>query len=492
VQYIVSIPQPESHSYEVELIINECEHDTVLLKLPNWMPGYYQMMDYADDLENLKVKDENGNDLPVKQLNNNSWSLRGVGDLSFQVSYSIRTKRKFVACSYVDKDHAYLVPGNSFLYMDERIDKPVNVRVVLNPEWSKIATGLEPVPGKSNEFSAPDFDILYDCPILIGNLEELPSFEVNGIEHQFIGYKMGSFDRELLMDNLKGAVQASVDIIGDIPYEKYTFIGIGPGRGGIEHLNNTTVSFDGKQLNSPEGRDRMLSFLTHEYFHHYNVKRIRPFELGPFDYDRGSRTNLLWICEGLTVYYESRILKKAGLIDAEIFLSDISSQISTLEKDSGRFHQSLSQASFNTWEEGPFGSSGDGPDKSISVYNKGAVLAMLLDLEIRNAAENTRSLDDVLRTLYWNFYKKEDRGFTDAEFQQVCEQVAGVSLNELFEYVYTTKELDYSKYLAYAGLRIDRPVIDSHDETVQPQLRISRLEDPNNLQAAILNSWLGE
>jgi len=490
IQYLISFPQPESHCYELELRISHINQDTIHLKLPNWMPGYYQMMYYAKDLENFMAKDENGNSLPVDRINEHTWSISDIRNNSFFVTYTIRTRRKFVANSYVDKDHAYLVPGNTFLYLDGYLQTPVRVKIKKDPDWEGIATGLESVKGNTGEFFAAEFDILYDCPILIGDLEELPSFNVRGIEHRFIGYKLGNFDRVLFMDNLKRAVQAAVDIIGDVPYKQYTFIAIGPGFGGIEHLNNTTVSFDGKRLNSPEGMSGMLSFLTHEYFHHYNVKRIRPFELGPFDYENESRTNLLWLCEGITVYYETQILKRAGLIDSETFFSQLNNELNTLENDSGRYYQSLSQASYNTWEEGPFGDHGSGPDKSISVYNKGAIIGMLLDLEVRSVTGNNKSLDDVLKELYRKYYIEEKRGFTDAEFQQVCEQVAGSSLKDLFEYVYTTKEIDYAKYLDLAGLKIEFQFKGSVEKI--KSLKIIQEANPTLLQSALLSAWLGE
>ena len=453
------------------------------------MPGYYQMMEYSKDLENISARDKNGAQIPMERINDNSWRICGIRNKAFAVSYDIRTNRQFVANSYVDKDHAYLVPGNTFLYADGYLQVPVSLTLNINPEWD-IATGLDPIVGKSDEFVASDFDILYDCPILTGSLDELPSFRVKGIEHRFIGYKMGDFDRGLFMDKLEKVVQAAVHIMGDIPYKRYTFIGIGPGRGGIEHLNNTTVSFDGRGLDSPEAMDRMMSFLAHEYFHHYNVKRIRPYELGPFDYDNGSRTNLLWVCEGLTVYYEYLILKRAGLIDEETMLSYLAEDLNTYENDPGRFYQSLSQASYSTWEEGPFGTYGNGPDKSISVYTKGAIVGMLLDLEIRYASGNNQSLDDVMRSLYWKYYKGEKRGFTDAEFQFACEQAAGISLANLFEYVYTTKELDYTKHLNQVGLNLDKQVNASNEDT--QKLEIKRMAKPASLQSAILSTWLGE
>jgi predicted metalloprotease with PDZ domain len=488
-QYELSIPQPENHTYHLEFTISHWNQDTICLKMPNWMPGYYQMMEYYKDLENISAQDQHGAPLPVERMNDNTWRISGIGSRAFTVGYTIRTHRTFVANSYVDADHAYLVPGNTFLYVDGLLQVPVSVKMKIDPDW-EFATGLDPVIGKPEVFAASDFDLLYDCPILIGDLDELPAFKVKGINHRFIGYKMGQFDRELFMNNLKKVVEAAVDIMGEIPYQQYTFIGIGPGRGGIEHLNNTTVSFDGSGLDSPAGMNRMMGFLAHEYFHHYNVKRIRPYELGPFDYDHGSRTNLLWISEGFTVYYESLILKRAGLIDTETMLSQLAENLNEYENDPGRMYQSLSQASYNTWEEGPFGNFGTGPDRSISVYTKGAIVGMLLDFEIRYASGNHKSLDDVMRSLYWKYYIQEKRGFTDAEFQFACEQAAGISLANLFEYVYTTEELDYAKYLGQVGLRIDRQVNDSNDKA--QRLMIKRLANPTPLQSSLLSSWLGE
>jgi len=488
--YEVSILQPASHTYDVELKCSNWEQDTIHFKMPVWMPGYYQVMDYANSVENLLAKEDNGIRLPVEKTNDNTWVVSGVKNKSFSVKYTIRTKSQFVANSYVDSEHAYLIPENTFLYIEGHLDVPVSVAFLFHNEWKKIATGIDPVEGSPNEVTATNFDILYDCPVLIGNLRELPSFKVKGIEHRFLGYNIGDFDQILFMDNLKRTVEAAVDIIGDIPYKQYTFIGIGPGRGGIEHLNNTTLSFDGSGLNKPETMNKMMNFIAHEYFHNYNVKRIRPFELGPFDYDRENRTNLLWFSEGLTVYYEYLIVKRAGLADAGTFLSFFGGNLDAFENDPGRLYQSLQQASYNTWSDGPFGTKGGGPDKSISYYDKGPLVGLLLDFEIRNATQNKNSLDDVMRLLYRKYYKEGNRGFTEAELQSACEQVAGISLASIFEYIYTTKEIEYSRYLAYAGLKIGKQSSGSKGNA--KTFTLTRIENPTSLQAAILKSWLGE
>lgn len=487
--YKVSIPQPDSHRFHVELKYTNPPLDTIALKMPKWMPGYYQIMDYAKSVENISVKDQSGKEVSIKKLNDNTYKIP-ARKKSFVLTYDVVTTRQFVATSYVDRDHAYLVTAGSFFYPDGFINMPVTVEIK-NP-WTKSATGLEPVLGNPNQYTAENFDILYDCPILLGDLEALPSFSVKGIEHRFIGYKVGTFDKVSFMERLKKVTEAAVAIIGDIPYKQYTYIGIGPGRGGIEHLNNTTVSFDGTNLTDTAAMNRMMNFLAHEYFHHYNVKRIRPFELGPFDYDQGSRTNLLWLSEGLSVYYEYLIVKRAGLADERTLFANLEGNINAHENNEGRFHQSLKQSSYNTWKDGPFGTQGDEKGKAISYYDKGPIVGLLLDFAIRHSTQNKKSLDDVMRLLYWRYYKEKGRGITDAEVEQACEEVAGASLKEIFEYIYTTKELDYSKYLGYAGLSLE--VVPGTGANAQPsrKFRINHVGVPNPLQTSILKSWLGE
>lgn len=481
VHYTVSVPQPQKHYLHVELSCTGFTGDSIRFKMPQWMPGYYQIMHYSKAVENFS----SGKNSQYRQPNNYTWLVKNTQNKSLHISYDVKADKNFVANSYADSTHAYLVPAAVFLYINDQLHTPVVVSVKMNRGWDKIATGLETVAGKTTEFSAANFDILYDCPLLMGKLEALPSFTIKGIEHRFIGYQLGDFDKALFMRQLKKIVEASIAVIGDIPYKQYTFIGIGPGQGGIEHLNNTTVSFDGKGLNTPDGMNRTMNFLAHEYFHHYNVKRIRPLELGPFNYEKENRTNLLWVSEGLTVYYEYLAVKRAGLVGTETLLADFENSIHAYENDPGKTHQSLVQAGYETWSDGPFGKQGGTDDRSISYYDKGPIVALLLDFEIRHATQNKQSLDDVMRFLYWHYYKTAQRGFTDAEFQQACETIAGISLNALFEYVYTTREIDYNKYLNYAGLTLNIQANAGGKSTVS----IVKTAAADALQQAIFNDW---
>lgn len=452
--FTVSMENPAEHRFHVTLKCEGVSGENLNFKLPAWTPGYYQLLNFADNVENFSVTDENKNELPWEKSNRNTWQIKNKKSTSLVISYDVKTTRAFVATCYLDEERGYIMPAGVFMHLAGNIKQPSTITILPNT-WNKVATGLDSVAGKPFTYIAPDFDILYDSPILIGNLETLPAFSVQGITHRFIGYKLGDFDRAQLMSDLQKIVEASAKIIGDIPYTNYTFIAIGPGRGGIEHLNSTSFGFDGSALNTREGKIRMLSFLAHEYFHHYNVKRIRPVELGPFDYDKGSRTNLLWVSEGLSVYYEYLVLMRAGIITQEELLDLLRKNMMAFENKPGRLYQTLAQSSYETWSDGPFGRTNDDINKTISYYDKGPVVGMLLDFALRHETNNKKSLDDVMRSLYTEYYQKKKRGFTEDELRAVIERTAGKTLPEIFEYIYSVKALDYPKYFSYAGLTVD-------------------------------------
>lgn len=453
--YTVTMQNPAAHIFHVELVYKNLKPGAVTLKMPAWSPGYYQLLHYARNVHNFQSRTGGGDSLSWHKKDDNSWTVNNGNHKVVNISYDVKATTQFVAQSYLDEERGYLIPGSLFLYPGGNIKTPVKITVVPAAGWKNVATGLDSIAGAQPTFYAPDFDVLYDAPILTGNLEYLPYFKVKGINHRFVGYKLGEFDRAAFVSDLQKIVTSSADIIGDIPYKQYTFLAIGPGRGGIEHLNSTTISFDGSQLNDPAARVRILSFIAHEYFHHYNVKRIRPIELGPFDYDKGSRTKSLWISEGLTVYYEYLVLVRKGLMREEQFFKAIRNNLMNYENKPGRLFQSVAAASYDTWGDGPFGRTGDEVNKTISYYDKGPVLGLMLDLKIRQETGNKRSLDDVMRKLYYKYYKELQRGFTETELKAECEAVAGVPLTQFFEYIYTTKPVDYPAYFRFAGLQID-------------------------------------
>jgi predicted metalloprotease with PDZ domain len=437
---------PEWHFFHVNLSCKGIKKEFIDFKMPVWTPGYYQRLDYAKNLQQFKATDNAGKELRSEKIGDNIWRVYSKNADAINLSYDIKTERSFVATPYVDETRAYVLPAGVFLYIDKMIKHPVIVKIVPDAKWSRVATGLDSIAGKKFTYTAPDFDILYDSPFLVGNLEELFPFYIRGVKHRFIGYKLGDFDREQFIVDLKRIVDAAVNVIGHIPYKSYTFIAIGSGPGGIEHLNNTTFGFNGTNFKNRDNYIRTLHFLAHEYFHHYNVKRIRPIELGPFDYDKGNKTKMLWVSEGLSVYYEYLVVRRAGVsTDAEL-LNAFRGNILAFENKPGKRYQTLDQASYETWSDGPFGRTGDEVNKTISYYDKGPVVGMLFDFKIRQATANKKSLDDVMRYLYKEYYQKQKRGFTEQELKAAFENIAGVSMADEYEYVTTTKELDYPKY----------------------------------------------
>ena len=457
--FTVSMESPSNHVYHVVFRcvgLKGAIHD---FKMPAWTPGYYTILDYAKNVENFRAEDGRGKPLSWERTTSNTWRVAGGPRASMTVSYDVKATTSFVANSYLDENRAYIMPAGLLMYIAGQIQHPVTLTVVPDPKWNTIATGLDPVSRKKpNTYAASDFDILYDSPILMGNLVTLPSFKIQGVPHRFFAHNPGAFDQEQFMNDLKAVLEAGIAVIGDIPYRHYTFLGIGPGQGGIEHLNSTSFSFRGTGLDTRSGRIRELSFLAHEYFHHYNAKRIRPMALGPFDYDRANLTRMLWVSEGLTSYYEYLMLSRAGMMTLDEILGVFRKHIAAYENNTGHLFQSATQSSYDTWSQGPFGGRGRaGIRKTISYYEKGPVLGLLLDFRIRHQTQNRKSLDTVMRTLYREFYQEKKRGWTDEEFQAVCERVAGGSLAENFDYASTTREIDYGRYLAYAGLELEPP-----------------------------------
>jgi predicted metalloprotease with PDZ domain len=452
-KFIVSMDQPNAHYFHVVFRATGLKGETQDLKMPSWTPGYYQIMDYARNVLNFKAEDGAGRPLSWRKTAKNVWRVEAGKSSSIIVSYDIYAFRRFCADSYLDDRQGFICPAGVFMHVAGQLGQSVTVTFRPFATWTQISTGLDRVEGVPDTFFAPDFDVLYDCPILIGNQEVL-SFEVRGIPHQVAAVDLGACDRGQLVRDLTRIIGSAATLMGSIPYKHYTFIFIGPGRGGLEHANSSVLAFDGEGLASPEGWKRWLAFICHEYFHLYNVKRIRPVALGPFDYDKENYTDMLWVSEGFTVYYEGLILNRAGLFSRDDVFRQFESSIAAFENVPGRLFQSVAASSFDTWLQS-FIRTGNAANTTISYYDKGAALGLLLDLAIRNASKNVRSLDDVMRTLYQGFLRDRRRGFTDDGFRRACEEAAGMPLTEVFDYVSTVREIDYPKYFAYAGLHID-------------------------------------
>ena len=405
----VSMERPTTHYYHVVFRVDGLKGETQDFKMPAWTPGYYRIMDYAKNIKDFKAEDGANRPLAWEKTAKNTWRVRSGKAASIVVSYDVYAFTRFVADSYLGDDGGFITPTALFMNVAGRLKDPVALTVLPHPDWKSVSTGLDPVAGRPNMFSAPDFDTLYDCPILIGNQEVL-TFEAAGRPHTVAAYDLGTADRTKFTGDLKKIVEAAAALMGELPYRHYTFLIIGPGGGGLEHLNSTAVTLNPASLTNPQAAKGWLSFIAHEYFHLFNVKAIRPIALGPFDYERENYTNMLWVSEGITVYYEFILLNRAGLMTRDEVLERLGSTIANYENAPGRHHQPATASSFDTWTN--FFSRGEHTaNTTISYYDIGAGLGLLLDLRIREASKGRSSLDDVMRTLYRTYYQEKKRGF---------------------------------------------------------------------------------
>jgi predicted metalloprotease with PDZ domain len=450
--FTVSMPQPATHNFHVSFRCDGLQGETQDFKLPVWTPGYYRVLDYARNIANFRAENGQGAALAWEKVTRNTWRVVTAGANAVTLSYDVYGATAFAAQNYLGENRAFITPPGMFMHPAGRLQQAVTVRFQTPPNWTRIATGLDPAPGRPGAFSAADFDVLYDCPILMGT-QELLRFEVRGVPHEVaIENVPAGVDRQKMLADLKKMVETATGLIGDIPYTHYTFLMMGQGNGGIEHLNSAAIAFNGASLATENGYRGWLSYVTHEYFHNFNVKRIRPIALGPFDYDAENLTNMLWVSEGLSVYYQDLVMVRSGLMTRQQYLDKMKTSMARFENAAGHHYQSATDSSATTW-----GTSGVGGDRNttISYYDNGAMLGAMLDLKIRTESQNRKSLDDVMRALYRKYYQSRKRGFTDAEFRQECESAAGGPLTEVFEYASTNKDVDYAKYFALAGLAVD-------------------------------------
>jgi predicted metalloprotease with PDZ domain len=451
ITYSVSVPDPAAHRFHVALRCEGLPAELNDFKMPAWSPGFYRLLDYAKNVTNFRAEDGLGRALPWEKVTANTWRVASGVATAIALQYDVFGNTVFAAQNFVDPQRAFITPPGMFLHPAGRLDLPATITFTFPSTWTRIATGLDPVPGKPHAFSAANFNVLYDSPILMGT-QELLQFEVQGIPHRVaIENVPPAVDRTKMLADLQRIVEAATRMMGDIPYPHYTFLMMGSGNGGIEHGNSSANVFNGQTLTTEAGYLRWLSFIAHEYFHLYNVKRIRPLALGPFDYDRENLTSMLWVSEGLSVYYQDLLLVRAGLMTSTQYVDKLQSAIARFENSPGRRYQSAAESSWNTW-----GTSGVGGDRSttISYYDNGAMLGAMLDLKIRHESKNRKSLDDVMRALYRTYYQQKKRGFTAAEFRAECEAAAGTSFDDVLEYASNTKEVDYAKYFALAGLAV--------------------------------------
>jgi predicted metalloprotease with PDZ domain len=447
VSYTVSMLRPKTHLLDVTVEVTGLAGASFELVLPAWTPGSYKIRDYA-----RHVQDFSAGRLRWRKEDKGRWRVMTGGAERARVTYRVYAFEMNARGAHLDADHGYLNGAAVFMYLDGAKERPVTLDLRIPAGW-RVATGLRP---RGRGFTAADYDELVDCPIETGRFE-LVKWRTRGIEHRLALH--GRVNRPLgrVAKDLAKIVEIEARMFGGLPYPDYTFLlHTAPGTyGGLEHRNSTSLEFSSTGFRAREDYENFLELAAHEYFHLWNVKRIRPAMLGPFDYEREVRTTLLWAMEGITSYYDGLFLVRAGLTTPERYFKKAAKRWQAFLEKPGRRRHALSESSFDAWIK-YYQPNEHSPNATVSYYEKGEFVGMALDLEIRRRTRNRRSLDDVLRRLY-RLVRSEGAGFPESEYRRVCEEVAGGSLAGFWrDHIDGTRDLALERFLGHAGLGFKR------------------------------------
>ncbi|WP_017258485.1 M61 family metallopeptidase [Pedobacter arcticus] len=469
IAFEVSFTEPQAHYVDVEMTINNIKKDDIILKMPVWAPGSYLVREFSKNVEDFTAS-ANNERLATEKVRKNAWKINTKGKKSITVKYRVYSFEVSVRTSFVDESHAFLSSTGVFMYPEGSLNQPSTVTVIPHKNWKKVSTGLEPVAGKKFTYYAKNFDWLFDSPIEVGN-QDVFEFMASGVRHEVAMVGGGNYDKEKLKIDMAKIVERETAVFGENPNKYYVFIvhNYLSGGGGLEHLNSTVLGASRDGYTNPKTYQGFLGLVAHEYFHLWNIKRLRPVALGPFDYDNENYTTNLWIGEGFTAYYDNIIVQRIGAYTPNQWLSVIEDELNAVDNKVGNKSQTLSEGSFDAWIK-YYRPNENSNNTTISYYMKGSLVACLLDLQIIEASGAKQSLDDAMRYAYNEYYKKKGRGYTDAEFKAVLEKFTKQNLDQFYaDYINGTKSLDFNKYLNYAGFKL----VEQATDQTKPYLGIS-------------------
>ena len=478
IQFQVSFTQPQAHYADVKMTINNIKKKELIVKMPVWTPGSYLIREFSKNIESFEVNNGKSSPVEFQKISKNAWKINTNGQKSITISYRVYSFEISVRTSFVDADHAFLSTSSLFLYPEGDLAAPSLVTIIPYKGWSKVSTGLAPVVGKEFTYYAKNFDWLFDSPIEVGN-QDVFEFNAAGVRHEVAMVGGGNYDKEQLKVDMAKIVEKETAIFGENPNKHYVFIvhNYLAGGGGLEHQNSTVLGAKRMGYQDTKSYKGFLSLVAHEYFHLWNVKRLRPVALGPFDYDNENYTTNLWIAEGFTAYYDNLIVQRAGLFTPDEFLKFLEGDINLVYNQPGSKIQPLSEASFDAWIKS-YRPNENTSNTTISYYNKGSLVACLLDLAIINHSNGTQSLDDAMRFAYTEYYKNKDKGYTDAEFKAIFEKFSGENLDQFYkDYINGLESFDFQKYLNYAGLNLKERARNSNE----PYLGITLTNDSKSV-----------
>jgi predicted metalloprotease with PDZ domain len=485
------VDRPTTHLVDIDIVARQVETANLKFIMPAWGPGRYAIYDFAKNVQEFTVEGAENHPLSWIKLDKQTWRVdASQAGGTVHVHYRVFANDLTGSFSQVDSVHANLNGPSVFMYVDGHKPDPITLRVEAPAEW-KVISGFS-TSTTERTFRARNYDLLVDAPLEISADCSLDQFQEQGktIEVGVHSYNDDDDDRSRLLAGLAKLVRVEMAAMPPPDFQHYLFIfhfvpDISTGDG-MEHLNSTQIIIQGSVRESTQ---EALETAAHEFFHLWNVKRLRPAALGPFDYTRENYSRSLWFAEGITTYYGYLFLLQSGLWTREQFLNHLADEISTLEREPGKSLMSAESSSFSAWffDRSPQMQETNFANTTISYYNKGALLGMLLDLEIRTRTQGRKSLLDVMRLMYQQFYQAPGtsyygpgRGFEEEDIVEALNSVTGSDFAPFFDrYVRGTDALPYQDTLEKGGLQLrtetPRDAAPSLGVVVQPESRGTRI-----------------
>ncbi len=474
-RFVVSFSQADHHVIDVQLWLRAQGTTSLELVFPVWTPGSYMIREYARNVESLTVTahehpgesiPSDGPQLAVSHLDKHRWMIETEESEWICVQYRLYAREMSVRTNWVERDFGFLTGAAAFPFVRGRESRPIMVLLELPEQWTSVATSLV---RKANsdpriaELWADNYDCLADSPIVCGKLDITP-FEVGGREHYLVNVgDDGMWDGLRAVADMERIVAEHQQFWGVVPYDRYYFLNlITESGGGLEHDNSCVLMASRWAMRRRDSYLNWLALVSHEFFHTWNVRRLRPRELMQYDYEREQYLSELWIAEGITSYFDDLALVRCGLCTREEYLQRLSKNIATVQNAPGRNVQSLEQSSWDTWIK-HYRPDENSQNARISYYIKGMLVAWLLDAEIQRMTARTRNLDEVMRLLW---HEHLHSGYTLEDFNKLVTRVAGDGLDEwLNRAILSCDELDFESALQWFGLRFKTLGKDTTDKT---------------------------
>lgn len=457
VSYELRMPKPQNHYFEVQMNINGNDDAQVEVKMPVWTPGSYLVREFSKNVNLVKAFTKDGKSISVTKKSKNAWIINAGKEKDIQVKYEVYAFELSVRTPFLDLTHGFVSGSGVFMYTEKSKNQAGEVSVIPHDSFKRISTSL-PVDagykGIGQRFQFENYDQLVDCPMEIGN-QEIFEFTAAGVNHTVAMYGEANYNVEQLKRDMAKIVEAETAVIGKNPNKIYTFIvhNVVDGQGGLEHMNSTVLSVNRWTYAGKQYVD-FLNLVAHEYFHLWNVKRIRPVELGPFNYDTENYTSLLWVMEGFTSYYDELILRRTGFYTEEEFLAKLQSSINYVEGTPGSRVQPVAHASFDAWVKA-YRPNENSSNTTMTYYSRGSVLASVIDAMIVAETDGKKCLDHFLQQLYVTYYEGLKRGFSEAEFKMELAKFVGKNMDEFFaKYVDGTDIIPYKEFYGPVGLNV--------------------------------------